>query len=146
MTDKQGQESVITHAYTHDILQQYNTSATTIHYILHNLFHGLKPVRRKYRLTINEIIFLNGMYLYCKHVSTCISQDACLRYIGYYNLDKVKYYIGSLLGKGMIELAEIVHGYNRYRLTEQGISAMNDIDNSFERRLVEWFDKYGVSL
>ena len=86
------------------------------------------------------------MYLYCKHVSTCFSQDACLRYIGYYNLNKVKYYIGSLRGKGMFDVAEIIKGHNRYKLTVLGISAINDINNSFDKCLCEWFNKYGISL
>ena len=146
MTDKQAQTAEETTSPIPNNLHLYNISATDIHYTLHNLFRGLKSIRRKYKLTINEIIFLNAMYLYCKHVSTCMSQDACLRFIGYYNLNKVKYYIGSLRGKGMIEVAEIIHGYNRYKLTMQGISAVYDIDASFERCLAEWFQKNGISL
>ena len=127
-----------------DIIANYNTNANYIHYILHNLFRGLKTIRRKYRLTINEIIFLTGVYLYVKHVSTCIRQDACLRFIGYYNLNKVKYYIESLLGKGMIGYAEVIRGYNRYRLSELGISVMRDVNSSFDRSLLEWFNKYHI--
>jgi hypothetical protein len=127
-----------------DILSSYSTNANNIHYTLHNLFRGLKSVKRKYNLSINEIMFLNGMYLFLKHVSTCISQDACVKFIGYYNLNKVKYYLGSLQGKGMIEVAEIIKRYNRYRLTPQGIAAVNDIRGSFERCLYDWFNKYGI--
>jgi len=145
MTDKQTQEQTETPQLTPDILN-YNTNATTIHYILHNLFRGLKPLRRKYKLTINEIIFLNGIYLYCKHESTCISQDACLKFIGYYNLDKVKYYLGLLMSKGMIQIAEIIKGYNGYKLTPLGISVMNEINGSFNACLYEWFQKYKIDL
>jgi len=143
--NKQGQESLETSIPTSAILD-YNINATSIHYILHNLFRGLKPVRRKYKLTINEIIFLNGIYFYCKHVSTCISQDACLKFISYYNLPKIKYYIGSLQTKGMIHVAEIINGYNRYKLTPQGITVMDDVNEGFERCLYEWFNKYSISL
>ena len=146
MQNKQEETCSDTTVQPSNMLEIYNTSATNIHYTLHNLFRGLKSIRRKYKLTINEIIFLNAMYLYCKHVSTCMSQDACLRFIGYYNLNKVKYYIGSLRGKGMIDVAEIIHGYNRYKLTMNGISAVNDINESFDRCLVEWFNKNGISL
>ena len=146
MTDKQANEGALTTEHIRTLLTQYNTSATNIHYTLHNLFRGLKTIRRKYQLTINEIIFLNGMYLYCKHVSTCFSQDACLRFVAYYNLNKVKYYLGSLENKRMIEVAEIIRGNNRYRLSELGINAVNDIDDSFERCLAEWFNKHGISL
>ena len=131
---------------TVNILDQYNINATTIHYILHNLFRGLKTIRCKYKLTINEIIFLNGVYLYCKHESTCISQDACLRFLGYYNLSKIKYYINSLLGKNMIQIAEVIKGYNRYKLTPLGISVMDDINGSFERCLYDWFNRYNICL
>jgi hypothetical protein len=146
MPDKQEKICEMTSIPTADRLANYNTLASNIHYTLHNLFRGLKSIRRKYKLTINEIMFLNGMYLYCKHISTCISQDACLRFIGYYNLNKIKYYIGSLKAKGMIEIAEVIHSYNRYKLTILGISAVNDINESFERCLYDWFNKYGICL
>ncbi len=146
MANKQANTDSAITVQTPDILN-YNISATTIHYILHNLFRGLKPLRRKYKLTINEIIFLNGIYLYCKHESTCISQDACLKFICYYNLGKVKYYIGSLLGKGMmIQLAEIIKGYKRYKLTPVGLSVINEINGNFDVCLYEWFNKYNISL
>ena len=145
MTDKQLNVSVETSVQTSDILD-YNINATSIHYILHNLFRGLKPVRRKYKLTINETIFLNGMYLYCKHISTCMSQNACLKFIAYYNLPKIKYYIGSLHNKGMIHVAEIIHKNKRYKLTPLGLSVMNEINGGFERCLYEWLGKYSISL
>ena len=145
MTDKQLQESAETTASASDILD-YNINATSIHYILHNLFRGLKPVRRKYKLTINETIVLNGIYLYCKHISTCMSQNACLKFIGYYNLGKIKYYISSLQNKGMIQVAEIIHKHKRYKLTPLGISVMNEINGGFERCLYEWYNKYEICL
>jgi hypothetical protein len=145
MTDKQTLESEETPIPTSTILE-YNIDTTSIHYILHNLFRGLKPVRRKYKLTINEIIFLNGIYLYCRHINTCISQDACMKFIGYYNLHKIKYYIGSLHAKGMIQVAEIVNGYNRYKLTPLCRTVMDDINDGFERCLYYWLNKYSISL
>jgi hypothetical protein len=146
MPDKQELISEMTSIPTANMLAIYNTNATNIHYTLHNLFRGLKSIRRKYKLTINEIMFLNGMYLYCKHFSTCMSQDACLKFIGYYNLNKIKYYLASLQTKGMIEIAEVIHSYNCYKLTPLGISAVNYIDESFDRCLYEWFNKYNICL
>ena len=146
MTNKQANKDSATTVQPSNNLQLYSIPATNVHYILHNLFRGLKPLRRKYKLSINEIIFLNGIYLYCKHESTCISQDGCLKYIGYYNLGKIKYYLGSLLSKGMIQLAEIIKGYNRYKLTPLGISVMTEINGSFDVCLYEWFNKYNITL
>jgi hypothetical protein len=145
MTDKQAQTTLETPIPTSNILE-YNINATSIHYILHNLFRGLKPVRRKYSLSINEIIFLNGVSLYCRHVNTCISQDACVKFIGYYNTPKIKYYLGSLQTKGMIQIAEIINGYNRFNLTPLGRTVMDELNDGFEKCLYDWFNKYGISL
>jgi hypothetical protein len=144
--NKQPTTDVMTTAQPKTDLDLYNIPANNIHYTLHNLFRGLKSIRCKYKLTINEIIFLNGIYLYCKHESTCISQDACLRFIGYYNLNKVKYYISSLRGKGMIQLAEVIKGYNRFKLTQLGLSVIGGINSSFDVCLYDWFNKYNICL
>jgi hypothetical protein len=144
--NKQEQTDFDTTVHPSNMLDLYSIPANNIHYTLHKLFRGLKSIRRKYKLTIKEIILLNGMYLYCKHISTCMSQDACLKFIGYYNLNKVKYYISSLQGKGMIAVAEVIHGYNRYKLTQLGVSVIDEIDGSFERCLYDWFQKYKFTL
>ncbi len=73
-------------------------------------------------------------------------QDGCLKYIGYYNLGKIKYYLNSLQSKGMIQLAEIIKGYNRYKLTPLGISVITEINGSFDVCLYEWFNKYNITL
>ena len=80
MTDKQVQARQSTPLHSTDMVAIYNTNANTIHYYLHNLFRGLKSIRRKYKLTM------------------------------------------------------------------RGISAVNDIDESFARCLIEWFQKNGISL
>jgi hypothetical protein len=44
------------------------------------------------------------------------------------------------------QLAEVIKGYNRYRLTQPGMSVTDDINDSFETCLYEWFNKYNVEL
>ena len=63
MPDKQEHACPDTAIQTSNMLVLYGTNAYIIHYMLHNLFRGLKPIRRKYKLSINEIIFLNGIRL-----------------------------------------------------------------------------------
>jgi len=75
-----------------------------------------------------------------------MSQNACLKLIGYYNLPKIKYYIGSLQKKRMICIAEVIHGFNRYKLTQEGIKVMNELDEGFHTCLYEWCNRYGVEL
>ena len=69
-----------------------------------------------------------------------------MKFIGYYNYDKIKYYLGSLQEKGMVQVAEIINGYNRYRLTQGGLSVMNELNDGFDWCLYEWCNKYRVEI
>jgi hypothetical protein len=75
-----------------------------------------------------------------------MSQDACHRFIGYYSLSKIKYYLGSLQNKNMIQPAEVIKGYIRYKPTQLGISVIDEINGSFDRCLYDWFNKYNITL
>ena len=46
----------------------------------------------------------------------------------------------------MIQLAEVIKGYNRYKLTPLGLSVMDEINGNFETCLYEWFEKYNITL
>ena len=46
----------------------------------------------------------------------------------------------------MIEIAEVIYSYNRYKIAVLGISVVNDINESFERCLYDWCNKYGICL
>ena len=46
----------------------------------------------------------------------------------------------------MIAIDEVIKGHKRYKLTTQGILVINDIKDSFERCLYEWFNKYNIEL
>jgi hypothetical protein len=46
----------------------------------------------------------------------------------------------------MIQLAEVIKGYNRYKLTPLGLSVMSEINGNFDRCLYEWFEKYEICL
>ena len=55
-----------------------------------------------------------------------MSQDACLKFIGYYNLGKSKVLLRLASAKDMIQIAEVIKCYNRYRLTQLGLSVIED--------------------
>jgi hypothetical protein len=46
----------------------------------------------------------------------------------------------------MIEIAEVIQSYNRYKQTPLGLSVINDINGSFERCSYDWFNKYNICL
>jgi hypothetical protein len=75
-----------------DTLELDNTKGSLTQYIVYNLFRILRPIRKKFNLTINEIVILNGMMLYNKYFGSSFSYSAILRFVGYFNDKKMRYY------------------------------------------------------
>ena len=124
----------------------YNTTGSLSQYIVYNLFRILRPIRKKFGLTINEIIIINGMMLYHKYVGSSFSYSAILRFVGYFNDKKMRYYFGSLQEKGCIVLSDILNGAKRYRLAEKGIEALSYMEESYDTALYEFLNNNNISL
>jgi hypothetical protein len=75
-----------------DTLELYNTTGSLTQYFVYNLFRILRPIRKKFNLTINEIVILNGMMLYNQYFGSSFSYSAILRFVGYFNDKKMRYY------------------------------------------------------
>jgi hypothetical protein len=146
MTNKQQNMDVETTSQPYNTLELYNTTGSLSQYIVYNLFRILRPIRKKFKLTINEIVILNGMMLYNKYVGSSFSYSAILRFVGYFNDKKMRYYFGSLQEKGCIRLSDILNGAKRYRLTAKGIEAISNIENSYDKSLYEFLNSYSISL
>ena len=112
----------------------------------YNLFRILRPIRKKFDLTINEIIILNGMMLYNKYIGSSYSYSAILRFVGYFNDKKMRYYFGSLQEKDCIRLSDILNGAKRYRLTTKGIEALSHFEESYDKSLYDFLNNYNISI
>ena len=121
-----------------DTLSLYNTTGSLSQYLIYNLFRILRPIRKKFNLTINEIVILNGMMLYNKYVGSSFSYSGILRYVGYFNDKKMRYYFGSLEEKGYIVLSDILNGAKRYQLTQKGIEAISHMQESYDKALYNY--------
>ncbi len=137
---------VETTSQPYNTLELYNTPGSLSQYIVFNLFRILRPIRKKFKLTINEIVILNGMMLYNKYVGSSFSYSGIIRFVGYYNDKKTRYYIGSLQEKGCIRLSDILNGAKRYRLTEKGIEAIYHMEESYDKSLYVFLNNYNISI
>jgi predicted transcriptional regulator len=84
--------------------------------------------------------------LYNKYVGSSFSYSAILRFVGYFNDKKMRYYIGSLLEKDCIILSDILNSAKRYRLTEKGIEAIYHMEESYDRSLYMFLNNYNISI
>ena len=106
----------------------------------------MRPLRLKYKLTINEIIFINGALLYHKHEDSSFSSSSLRKYIRYYNLNKFTYYLNSTLKKGLIVQSDIINGNNRYKLTQLSIEILSQLQSCYDKALEDYSLLYGISL
>ena len=146
MINKQEDAAIETTSQPYNTLELYNTTGSLSQYIVYNLFRILRPIRKKFNLTINEIVILNGMMLYNKYVGSSFSYSAIIKYVGYFNDKKMRYYFGSLQEKGCIAMSDILNGAKRYRLTEKGIEAIGYMENSYDRELYVFLNSYNISI
>jgi hypothetical protein len=144
--NKQQETDLETAVRPADTLELYNTTGALSQYIVYNLFRILRPIRKKFDLTINGIVILNGMMLYNKYIGSSFSYSAILRFVGYFNDKKMRYYFGSLQEKGCIVLSDILNGAKRYRLTEKGIEAVNHMENSYDKALYEFLNNNNITI
>ena len=144
--NKQQDSAIETASQPYNTLELYNTSGSLSQYIVYNLFRILRPIRKKFNLAINEIVILNGMMLYNKYVGSSFSYSAILRFVGYFNDKKMRYYFGSLQEKGCAAMSDILNGAKRYRLTEKGIEAISHMEVSYDKSLYEFLNSYNISF
>ena len=146
MINKQENTEADNTVHTTDTLQLYNTTGSLSQYIVYNLFRILRPIRKKFNLTINEIVILNGKMLYNKYVGSSFSYSGILRYVGYFNDKKMRYYFSSLQEKNCIMLSDILNGAKRYKLTVKGIEAIGYMEESYDKCLYVFLNNYNISL
>jgi predicted transcriptional regulator len=86
------------------------------------------------------------MMLYNKYVGSSFSYSAILRFVGYFNDKKMRYYFGSLQEKGCIVLSDILNGAKRYKLTMKGYDAVSYMQESYDQALYVFLNAYNISL
>ena len=130
----------------YNTLSLLNSQYDAIHIVYHNCFRLLRPIRRKYKLSVNECIILNGIYLYHKVKGSMISLNALYHWISYYNKNRLVWYITSLAGKGYLIRSDIIKNIQYYKLTELGITVMNDFNNSYQDILYKWYNDHNIEV
>jgi len=146
MINKQQDTAIETASQSYNTLELYNTTGSLSQYIVYNLFRILRPIRKKFNLTINEVVILNGMMLYNKYVGTSFSYSAIIRFVGYFNDKKMRYYFSSLQEKNCIVLSDIINGAKRYKLTVKGIEAIGYMEESYDKALYVFLNNYNISI
>ena len=111
------------------------------------LFYILKPIRLKYKLSINAILVLNGCYLYSKlNNKDQFYTTEVKKFLGYYNDRVIKYYISVISLGGFINPVNPDDFRVLYKLTDKGIEVIQSIDQYYNKELYDFCNKYNIDL
>lgn len=141
------EQTIITNTpVIYNTISLLHTDVNETQYILFNMFRILRSARHKFNLTINELIILSGIVIYCKCIGTSFSYSAIVKHVKYFNDSKMRYYIRSLAGKGYIIQSDINGSLIRYKPTIDAINVMNEIQENYIKEFNRFVSLYGISL
>lgn len=116
------------------------------HITIHMLWRALKKSRIKYQLTANQLIMLNGLYLWALVGKGEFTLTGAENFVGYWNNLRTKKLIESLIIKGYIVLHSRSGNRIYYRLTPQAYNIASEIMNEFDTTCQKWYSKFNLSI
>lgn len=112
----------------------------------HNAFRQMRPARAKYKLSCNEMLVLNGLVLYSYLINSTFTINGAVRFVGYLNDSKIRYYITALIGKGYINIHRTSGRVVYYRLSVVAFEVINDTFDGYDKRQRAFCEKFNISL
>ena len=108
----------------------------------------MKPARLKYHLSCNEILVLNGIYLYTVLIRSEFTYTNIKRFTGYYNNLKTEFYLNNLKDKGYIKAQRVSTSGKviYYKMTEQCYQTIADIFSNYDIALKTFIEKHNISV
>ena len=116
------------------------------HITVHMLWRAMKKSRMKYRLTVNQCIMLNGLYVYTFTGRTEFSYRTAEKFVGYWNNLRTKKLIDSLIDRGYIVLHSTVGKRIYFRLTPEAYVIASELLDEYEVTCQRWYSKFNLSI
>jgi hypothetical protein len=117
-----------------------------IHLVFHLAFRLIRPTRNKYKLPVNEVVILNACYLYHKYKGSIISMRQLFLFVGYYNKNRLIWYVNDLISKGYIERSDIIKGIEYYRITMGGVEVIDYFNSTYQAQFAKWLQSQKIEL
>ena len=108
------------------------------------LFAMLRPVKRKYNLTVNHILVINSCYLYSKLTSETFYITDILKFNSYFNNVLMNRYFKDLNFSGFLLSIQTGKNKTKYKLTAKGIEVIESIDQYYNSELYSFYNKYNI--
>ena len=110
-------------------------------------FKVCRTARKRYQVSTNSLMVLNGMYVYSKYINNNFTRRQILYFVSYYSRPKIESYFNVLLDKGFISLAGIkLKQFQMYNITLAGVQVIEEMNKSYEDQLYIFCNKYNIEL
>ena len=97
-------------------------------------------------MTVNEMLVLNGIYLYTLLRKNEFTVNSITLWVSYYNKPRIKYYIDSLISKESVVYHTTIGNHVYYRLTPKGYTIVGEMFERFEEVQQKFLSKYSLSI
>lgn len=112
----------------------------------HVWFKVARFARRKYKLSTNCVIVLNGAYVYNSCIKKGFTRYSLLKFVCYYNNVRLGKYISVLLCNGFICESGMYRGHQLYCISSKGIEVIEELNKSYEVEFNKFVEQYNISL
>ena len=149
IADKQGDDNnntMIAPQYVAIPLGQLSINQLAPHITVHMLWRALKKSRIKYHLTANQLIMINGIYIYSITCKAEFTLNSIQRFVGYFNNLRTKKLLDSLIILGCIVVHSNSGKYVYYRLTPYAYDIAIELFNEYDSTVQKWYSKFNLSI
>lgn len=115
-------------------------------YVFRLLYVIFRPLRKKYDLSVNCILILNSCYLYSKLVKDKFYMTDIYKFTSYYSIPVMKNFFRVLTLRGVIVPINPEERRVLYYISESGIKIIQEIEESYNKELYGFTNKYNIDL
>ena len=112
----------------------------------HIFFKVCKPIRTKYKLSVNCLLVLNGAYLLQLISGKSFTRYKLLKFVCYYDNVRIGKYITVLTKNNFIIESDLYKGHQTFVLSSSGLSVIQELNQSYEIELRKFIDLYDIIL
>ena len=126
-------------------IELLNRECNFIHILFINSFRIIKPIRNKYKLSVNNIMVLIACYVYHKYEGSIFNLHGIYKILGYFNRNRLLWYVNNLCLLGYLS-KETKGKAMYYKLSFSGLQVCNDFEATYNSQLSAWLQSHKIDL
>ena len=118
-----------------------------INYINHTIWYKVcRTIRARYKLSVNCLSVLIGMYVYSKFINHSFTRAQMLLFVTYFARPKMNSYFTVLLSHGYIMQSGIKLSHPLYSVSAIGLQVIKELNASYQLEFNKFIGRYNISL